>query len=254
MTSDRLTAIAEYVRTYGETRLDDLAEHFCVSRMTVHRDIEKLAQQGVLRKLHGAVTAQPSSVYESLYSYRSQSDTKIKAALARAAMAELTPGQAVAMDDSTTVGAMAAMISHAAPLTIVTNSLGLMQNLANQNEVALIAIGGTYAPTYNAFIGPGCEAALARIRVNLALVSASGVADGEALVQDAQVTRAKTAMLAAAERRVLMLASAKFGRIALNKLAQLADFHAIYTDTGLPPAQADALREAGVALTLVDPT
>lgn len=252
MTPDRLTAIADYVRMQGEARLDALAEHFGVSRMTIHRDIDKLAQQGVLRKLHGAVTAQPSSVYESLYAYRSQADMATKAALAHAAMAEVMPGQAVLLDDSTTVAALAPMIADAAPLTVATNSLGLMQELAHRDEIALIAIGGNYAPTYNAFIGPDCEAALGRIRVNLALVSASGVADGVALVQDAQVTRAKAAMLAAAERRVLVLGSGKFGRIALNKLARLDAFDAVYTDTGLPASRARALRDTGVPLNLVD--
>ena len=252
MSDDRMSAIAEYVRAHGDVRIDTLTEHFGVSRMTIHRHIERLARQGVLRKLHGAVTAQPSSIYESLYAYRAQSEPEVKAALARAALSEITPGLAVALDDSTTATALGPLLAQTAPLSVITNSLALMQTLAGVDDIALIGVGGDYAPTYNAFIGPGAEDALARLRVNVAICSASGIADGAALVQDGLVTRAKAAMLDAAERRVLLAASPKFGRIALNKLAPLTSFDAVYTDSRLAEATARSLRDAGVTLHIVE--
>ena len=67
---ERREEIANYVIKLGQVRIDELVEHFGVSRMTIHRHIDRLAHQGVLRKLHGAVTVQPSGIYESTFRYR----------------------------------------------------------------------------------------------------------------------------------------------------------------------------------------
>lgn len=247
----RRDEIAAYVTDRGEARIDELVAAFGVSRMTIHRHVEELAQQGVLRKLHGAVSAQPSGVYESRFRFRETQGAAAKQALARAALAELAPGQVILLDDSTTVSALAPLLPAVAPLTVVTNSLGLSQALAGAEDLTLIVPGGEYHPTYHAFIGHLCETALARLRVNLVICSASAISGTAALIQDPQVVRVKQAMLAAAARRVLLVDSSKFGKVALHLFADLADFDAVYCDDALPAETATALRAAGVRLTLV---
>ncbi len=248
----RRDEIAAMVIAKGGVRIDDLVQAFGVSRMTIHRHIEDLARQGVLRKLHGAVSAQPSVVYESAIAWRETHAAKAKAALARAALAEIQPGQSVILDDSTTVAAIGPHLHRIDPLTVVTNSLGMMQRLGGPEGPQLIALGGDYHPTYNAFIGHLCESALAGLHVNLVICSASGVSGATALIQDARAVRVKQAMLKAAARRVVLLDHTKFGKLALHRFAELTEFDAVYTDRGLPDDTADALRAAGVPLILVD--
>ncbi|MCL4066244.1 DeoR/GlpR family DNA-binding transcription regulator [Pseudomonas sp. GX19020] len=248
----RRDEIAALVIEKGEVRIDDLVQAFGVSRMTIHRHIEDLARQGVLRKLHGAVSAQPSGVYESLIAWRETHAAGAKAALARAALAEIQPGQAVILDDSTTVAALGPHLGQIDPLTVITNSLGMMQRLSGPEGPQLIALGGDYHPTYNAFIGHLCETALAGLHVNLAICSASGVSGATALIQDARAVRVKQAMLKAASRRVLLLDHTKFGKLALHRFADLTEFDAVYVDRGLPDATERDLRAAGVPLILVD--
>ncbi|TIR98629.1 MAG: DeoR/GlpR transcriptional regulator, partial [Mesorhizobium sp.] len=89
---NRRQDIADYVIQHGEARIDELVTAFGVSRMTIHRHVDELARQGVLRKLHGAVSAQPSGVYESLFRFRETHAAAAKRALARAALAEIEPG------------------------------------------------------------------------------------------------------------------------------------------------------------------
>ena len=218
---DRRSEIAAYVAQRGEVRIDELVSVFGVSRMTIHRHIDDLARQGVLRKLHGAVSAQPSGVYESLFGFRQTHATAAKQAIARAAAAELRPGEIVLLDDSTTVAALLDHVPKVAPLTVMTNSLAHSRVLAEMDEVRLISLGGDYHPTYNAFIGHLCETVLAQVRVNLAICSASAISGHVALIQDPQVTRVKQAMLAAAARKVLLVDGSKFGRVALHLLADL---------------------------------
>lgn len=249
---NRREEIAAYVLQQGEARIDDLVQRFGVSRMTIHRHIDQLAQAGLLRKLHGAVSALPSGVYESLFRYRQTVAAAEKSSLARAALRYIEPGQVVMIDDSSTTHALAALLPEIAPLTVVTNSLASIQTLTGAEDITLIGLGGQYHPTYNAFIGHLCETALPHLRANVLICSASAAQNGVAYIQDAQVTRVKQAMMAAANTRILLLNHEKFGRSALHALAPLTGFDAVLTGATLPAAEACALKAAGVRLHLIE--
>ena len=68
--SERRERIAEIVLTNESVSARDLASRFDVSVMTVHRDLDELERQGVLRKIRGGATPQPSSLFESNVRYR----------------------------------------------------------------------------------------------------------------------------------------------------------------------------------------
>lgn len=249
--ADRREEIANFVIEKGEARIDELVAAFGVSRMTIHRHVEELARQGVLRKLHGAVSAQPSGVYESLFRFRQTRAALAKQALAQAAITQATPGEVVLIDNSTTANFLAPMLAKVTPLTIITNSLALASQLTDAPEITLVSLGGEYHPTYNAFIGHVCERALAGLRVNTLFCSASAVSGTTALIQDAQVVRIKQAMMAAATRKILLVDSTKFGKVALHLFADLTAFDLVLTDDGLAPQTVAALRQAGVKLEVV---
>jgi DeoR/GlpR family transcriptional regulator of sugar metabolism len=245
---ERREAVAEYVLRLGYARIEDLVAHFGISRMTVHRYVDALARQGVLRKAHGAVTAQPSGLYESAFRYRVTVAQAEKQALARAALAYVEPGQAVMIDESSTVAALADLFGEVAPLTVVTNSVGAAERLAQAEDVDLISLGGNYSRVYNAYIGLICEQAIAKLRVNTLFLSASAVQGAAAFIQDQQVVRVKQAMMAVAQKRVLLVDHYKFERAALHMLANLAEFDVVLATDGLDAERRDALVNSGVAL------
>src|SRR5882724_5215348 len=83
----RQAEIAEHVVQHGSVSANDLADMFHVSLMTIHRDLDELERQGVVRKFRGGVSAQPSSVFESNVSFRLRAGREEKQALARRARA-----------------------------------------------------------------------------------------------------------------------------------------------------------------------
>lgn len=248
----RREAIASFVIARGQVRIDELIEKFGVSRMTVHRHIDQLAAQGVLRKLHGAVSALPSGIYESLFRYRKTVATEQKRALAEAALELIEPGQVVMMDDSSTAAALVPLLPARAPLTIITNSLSVATTLKEEEGIDLIGLGGQYRPTYDAFIGLVCESAISRLRADILVCSASAVSGTSAFIQDGQVVRVKQAMMAASARRFLLVDATKFGRTALHLFADLASFDAVFSNASLEPETVRALDEAGIPLRLVE--
>ena len=248
---DRHEEIASYVIEKGEVRIDTLIAEFGVSRMTIHRAIDRLAQKGVLRKLHGAVSAQPSGIYESLFRYRQTVATRQKAALARAALAHISPGQIVMLDDSTTAAALAPLLEEVAPLTVVTNSVEAVAALKDRDGVDVICAGGQYHRPYNAYLGHLCLAAIHALRANLFLCSASAIDGTTAFIQDQQVVGIKQAMMASSSRRILMADHTKFGKGALHVFESLSAFDLVLVDDKVEPDTLRRLKEAHIPLQIV---
>lgn len=247
----RREEIADYILRAGQARIDDLVAHFGVSRMTIHRHVDALARQGMLRKLHGLVTVEPSGLYESAFRYRETVARAEKEALARAAMAHVEPGQAVMLDDSSTASALVPLLPEARPLTVITNSRAAAESLVDIDEVDLIGLGGKYHRHYNAYLGILCEKAVASLRANVLFCSASAIDGATAFIQDPEITKIKQAMMASARRRILIVDSSKFGKVALNVLDRLDAFDAVLTTDRVPEEERARLVEAGVNLEIV---
>ncbi|MET0748455.1 MAG: DeoR/GlpR family DNA-binding transcription regulator, partial [Rhizobium sp.] len=149
----RRQAMTETVMAEGSVRIEDLAERFGISLMTAHRDLDELVSRGILRKTRGIASAAPTSLIESSDVYRSSRQSLEKRALALAAMRFVEPGQAIFFDDSTTVLQMAQFLPSAVPLTDITNSLTLMNDLKGIRDLTLLGLGGQYYNWCNAFMG-----------------------------------------------------------------------------------------------------
>jgi DeoR/GlpR family transcriptional regulator of sugar metabolism len=248
----RRAALLDYLLPVGSAQVDELAGHFGVSRMTVHRDLKLLEERGVVRRVHGGVTVHSSSLAESTILYRSRLADAEKDALARAAARLIEPGQAVLLDDSTTVGHLAIQIAHCKPLTVITSSLSVIDALKNAHGIETICLGGHYNPRFNAFFGYFCEQAVDSLRADILFMSTSTILGLTAYHQQEEVVKTKRMLMNAADRKVLLIDSSKFGKASLIKLASLTEFDQVITDSNLDPATVDALRKGGVNLTVVD--
>lgn len=141
---ERLLAISDAVITAGSVKIEDLPESFGVSLMTIHRDLDTLAAQGLLRKTRGLVTALGSSLAEASTEYRTRINTEAKKAVAKAAFEFIEPGQAIILDDSTTGLQLAELLPERLPLTVMTNFQALLDSLVGHPELNLISLGGQY--------------------------------------------------------------------------------------------------------------
>jgi DeoR/GlpR family transcriptional regulator of sugar metabolism len=248
----RRAALLDYLLPAGSAQVDELAGHFGVSRMTVHRDLKLLEERGIVRRVHGGVTVHSSNLADSPILYRSRLADAEKDALARAAARLIEPGQAILLDDSTTVGHLAAQIAHCRPLTVITSSLSVIDALKNAQGIETICLGGHYDPRFNAFFGYFCEQAVDSLRADVLFMSTSTVFGLTAYHQQEEVVKTKRMLMAAADRKVLLIDSSKFGKASLIKLAALTEFDEVITDSNLGQAAVDALLKGGVKLTVVE--
>ncbi|MFD8388599.1 DeoR/GlpR family DNA-binding transcription regulator [Streptomyces sp. NPDC059680] len=250
---ERRQAVLQYVAEHGETRIDDLARHFDVSLMTMHRDLDDLAGRHLLRKERGRAVAFPALTMETATRFRENSALAAKNALCAAVAGRIRPGGTLLMDDSTTLFPLAPALARLEQLHVVTNSVGLAQRLGPAPGLKVTLLGGDYRSDFNSCTGPAVTRALSRIRADLALMSATAVLEGRLFHPLSDYVEVKLAMLASADQALLLADHSKFGKTATYAYGTVADYHAVITDTGTPGTELAAIRGLGVAVETIEP-
>lgn len=252
--SERQAVIRDRVHTEGSVSVDALVSELSVSRMTVHRDLDTLEAEGVLRKVRGGATATRSSLFESDLPYRLTAAVEQKDAIGAAAADLVEGGQAVLCDESTTTLAAVRHLDSAVPVTVMTNCLPTAQYVTTQTKHRLICLGGDYVPRYQAFLGIVCEQAIQTVYADVLLASCSAVRGTHTYHQDQQIVAVKRAMIASAPTRVLLLDSTKIDVGAVYRLGELRDFTHLITDRGAPAGFLDRVRELGIDVRVAPPS
>jgi DeoR/GlpR family transcriptional regulator of sugar metabolism len=241
----RQKQIADVVMERGSLSAQELAGMFGVSVMTVHRDLDELERQGIVRKYRGGVTAQPSGVFESNVAYRQKAMREEKRAVAKHAVQHIEPGMSIMLDDATTTAAMIPHLEGLAPLRVATNYLSAMQQLTQLKNIGLMALGGDYDPLHDSFLGTTCLECIESIRVDAVFVSTSALSGRYAYHQEDRIVAVKRKMLEAAAKRYLLMDHTKLGKVALHRLVPLVEFDLVIVDAGASePALADLKRHS----------
>jgi DeoR/GlpR family transcriptional regulator of sugar metabolism len=233
----RQQQIVDHVVDSGFASAAELATLTGVSLMTVHRDLDDLVTRGLLRKFHGGVSAQPSTVFESSSDFRLHAHTREKEALAADALRFITPGMSVMLDDSTTGLALARLLVDVGPLTVVSNYRQVQEALREAPDIRLICVGGEYSRTHDSYLGLPCQEMVSTFSVDIVFLSTSAMNAHMTFHQEQEIVLVKRAMLETGATRVLMMDASKVGRAALHRFAPVSTFdHVLLAgelDTGL---------------------
>lgn len=245
---DRRRDIMDMLMEVGSASVEELARRFDVSKMTVHRDLDELEVEGLLRKVHGGATIEASGQFESDFRYRLRTAAEEKRSIAERAVGFVEPGMSVMIDDGSTSLATMPFLIEKRPLTVITNNLSLMDGLADASDIDLIALGGSYFRKFHGFFGVLTLATLATLRADITLLSSSAIDGRTAFHQDLEVLELKKRMIASSARRYLMADHGKFGRTALHMMTDLEVFDGVVTDDALAEPLAEPLRVAGIPI------
>lgn len=238
----RQAEILQRVRTNGGVRVSELVAEFGVSDMTIRRDLEALAERGLVAKVHGGATAAPTgSTDEPGFAAKSVRQQAEKAAIAERAAALVPPGGAVAMSAGTTTAALAQRLTGAPGLTVVTNSIPVADAFyrAGRPDQTVILTGGVRTPS-DALVGPVAVAALRTLHVDLLFLGVHGMSERAGYttpnLMEAEVDRA---LMDTAERVVVLADATKWSTVGISAIAPLRQAHTVISDDRLPqPARA----------------
>jgi DeoR/GlpR family transcriptional regulator of sugar metabolism len=252
----RQQAILDLVHRHGGVRVGDLVREFEVSDMTVRRDLEALAAQGLVAKVHGGATAPgPGSTEEPGFAAKSMRQPHEKDAIAAAAAELVPPGTAVALSAGTTTHVLAAHLVDLPDLTVVTNSIPVSDVFyrSDRPDRTVVVTGGIRTPS-DALVGPVAVAALRGLNVDVLFLGVHGMSPAAGFTTP-NMMEAETnqAMVATARRLVVLADHTKWETTGISTVARLPDADVLITDTGLPPAGRQALEAEVGELIMVEP-
>lgn len=208
-TERRRRALATLIEQRGSVSFVDAAEALAVSEMTIRRDLRELEAEGLARRVRGGAIM---PLGPQRFSVRSAQRSDAKASIARKALDLVPRHGAVALDASTTVGALAMLLGERESLTVVTNSWENFSCVRRAGAVHAVLTGGEVDIATDSLVGPiACRAAAALSYATL-FASASGVDPGvgttDVSLAEAQV---KQEFARSSERVVLLADSSKLG-------------------------------------------
>ncbi len=253
LAAERQRRIVSIVERQGSARIVDLAAAFFVTDETIRRDLEILEEEGkLLRRRGGAITLGPTNP-ETPFAEREMRNLREKTAIASRAVRRVLPGNTILLDASTTALQVAALLPDI-PLTVVTNSVRIVLELAARSHVTCICLGGSLSADSLSFLGPVAEAMLHHYHFDRLFLSCKGF-DLKRGCSDPNEwqARLKHSMLPLADRRYLLVDHTKIGVRALSVFAQAGDFHEIISDDPVDPTLRRELEAMGVQVTAARP-
>ncbi|XVQ13140.1 DeoR/GlpR family DNA-binding transcription regulator [Spirillospora sp. CA-255316] len=249
--SERVLALIERLRTTEHVTVADLAAETGASEMTIRRDLDQLADRGVLRRVRGGAVSLLLRGEAMPFAVREHEATGTKRRIAAEVDGLLADGEAVVLDCGTTTLTIARAIA-GRRLTVVPLDLHSAGALSGAPEIRLLVPGGRTTPGALAFTGPLTEASLASLRVDTAVLGVCGLSAEHGLTaHDLDEVPVKRAAIAAANRVIAVCDGAKFGRTGLGVVCPVTTLDAVVTDRGAPAAAVARLRDAGVEVHLV---
>lgn len=220
----------ELVKERGYISIDELAQHFSVTPQTIRRDINQLADAGLLRRYHGGA-AHDSSVANLAYTMRVGQLSEEKRRIAIAIAADIPNHASLFINIGTTTEAVAHALLQHQGLKVITNNLNVAKILSAKEDFEVLIASGRVRPD-GGVIGQATADFFQKFMVDYALVGISGIdADGTLLEFDFQEVGVAQKIIANARQVYLAADHSKFGRNAMIRLGTLQQVHRIYTDS-----------------------
>ena len=251
----RRSLIMERIRRTGAVRVAELVDDLGVSDMTVRRDLENLAEAGLIAKVHGGATAVDiGSTDEPGFAAKSVREQAAKEAIARAAAGFVTPGQAIALSGGTTTWTLAQHLTGIADLTVVTNSVPVADVFyrTGRRGQTVILTGGIRTPS-DALVGPFALATLETANVDTLFLGVHGISAEGFTTPNIEESETNRALIRSARRLVVLADSTKWEVVGIRTIARCDQADVLICDTGLPEAARRVFNEHVGRLVLAEP-
>lgn len=250
---ERHKTIVDLLDHQGRLSVKDLAHRFDVSLMTIRRDLRELEEQGLLKTSYGGAYPSANVPLENInkiYS-RMKTRTQEKQSIAYAIARMVGFGEMVFLGSGTTTTFVAKALAFRSDITVVTNALTVMEELATNAAMTVIAIGGFIRRNEYSFYGHFTETILKDLIVDKVIVGMRGVDPVYGLTSDFPMELNTDRMIINTGRQVIVAADAsKIGYVATSVVAPLSAADLIVTDKKANPEIVNQIKEQGIQVAI----
>lgn len=255
--AEREKLILELLQRNGTLTVSILCEQLGVSEMTIRRDLANLAQQGLLRRVHGGAVNDLGRSYEPPFPLRSTQSIPAKQAIAQKAVDLILDGDSIALDVGSTTLEMARALQGKTNLTILTASLPIANEIAAcfslDSAVRLILSGGIVRPSELSMTGHIAENTYREFHVDKAFIGIAGISLEEGLTEyNLEDGLVKRSLMRNAREKIVVADGSKFGHVSFATVARVSDIDMIITDSSASPEIVGGLRRSGIEVIIAD--
>ena len=243
----RQSLLLDEVRSRGSLSVEALAEKFGVTLQTVRRDVQRLAEAGLVARFHGGVRVPSSTVENIAYRQRAALHAAEKARIARAVAARVPEGCSLILNIGTTTEAIARELMGRRGLRVITNNLNVAAILSHHPDCELIVAGGVVRPRDRGIVGEAAVDFIRQFKVDIGLIGISGL-ESDGTLRDYDYREVTVARAIVERSREVWLAAdhSKFNRPAMVEVARFDRIDVLFTDAEPPEPFPALLAEAGV--------
>jgi DeoR family transcriptional regulator of aga operon len=244
---ERQDQILDFIKQQERATVNEISERFSVSLATVRRDLEILSERGVIQRFHGGARTAQQAPPELPVLQRQSEQADEKRRIGRRASALVADGETVFLSSGTTALEVARHLRDRRDLTVITNSLLVINMLSDASNITLVGIGGVLRQSEMSMIGHIAEQALAEVHANKVILGIRALDIERGLTNDyLPETMTDRAILDIGREVIIVADHTKCGRVATAFVAPLEVMHTLVTDDKAPPSFVNALTSRGI--------
>lgn len=228
---DRRRVIEEELAQIGKVVVSDLSKRLGVTEETIRRDLERLENDGILKRTYGGAIPNPARTQYTDVQYYKRAVQRVeeKRIIARNLLPLLENASTIAADSSTTTGEAIKLVKDRSDLTLLTNSTAALQDLVD-GKIAVVCPGGEFHRGTLSLRGEATKPAIRKYRVDAFIVSCMGIDESAIFDSRPEETEIKRAFIDQAAKVILLADHTKFGQVAFVKVASLDKIDYLVTD------------------------
>lgn len=209
----------------------ELSQKYDVTEETIRRDLEKLEKEGFVKKTYGGAVLNNNTNVELPLRIREKTNRKEKQIIAKLVAELVEEGETIMLDSSSTSLMVAKNLKQMKKLTVITNSVEVLIELAGNKGINVISTGGMLRDASLSLVGKTAERTLMNFNVDKAIISCKGI-DMEKGITESNENEAeiKNVMRACAKETILAIDNSKFDNVSFVKVPDLKESDSIVTD------------------------
>jgi len=242
---ERKMEILKLLSQEGKVSINSLAETFAVTRVTARADLDSLEKQGLLVRIHGGGVPPENYRLARMISKTLQERRQEKELIASLALGLIEDGSTLLIDSGSTTAILAQHLKER-HLTVITNSVLVLQELSGLETVELLVSGGALRKPDLALIGEIASSFYQQIHADITFLGATGFSlDKGVSCSNLIEAETKKSMIKSGLKVCLLADSSKAGKVSLAHVCDWEDIDILVTDA-VSPEDRKRLLEFGV--------
>lgn len=245
----RRRKILDLLEQQGQITVRDLVEQFSISAVTVRSDLDALGATGAVVRSHGGAVRQLEATSDYPLRLKETVHRAEKAQIGKAASNLVQPGDVIILDSGTTTTEIARQLKARGirGITVISNAMNVISELADAPGISVIGIGGVLRPVSLSFVGPQAEAMLKDLHADRLFLAVDGFdLEHGPTTPDVLEAHLNGLLMTVAKETTVVADFSKLGRRSVSRIGSIDQIHRLITDTKAPQEFVKALRARGI--------